>query len=287
MRPAAVVALAALLVLAGCSVGLGNETDPGGEATPVPVPTDTSTPTPAREVPGLTLDGVVDADALVGAHEAGLAAESYTHGFEGSRRLDNRTVAAYSGTLRASRECGTYSYTVYYEQPSPSRLVQQYGNGSVALARSFAVNLSTVDPDAELTDPSPSVVLSDDGPATPCGTRPFDPTRVKLLRTLYRSLDLSVRARFDGYVLTATNGTVDVPIVGDPTVDRVEDATIQTARIQLTETGRVQSLFVSYIAETDEGTVDGVVSFRYGDIGDTRVTPPWPANATRETTSEP
>jgi len=287
MRPAAAVALAALLVLAGCSVGPGGETESVGSATPAPVPSDTPTPTPGREVPGLTLDGVVDAEALAGAHETGLAAESYTHAFEGSRRLGNRTVAAYSGTLRASRECGTYSYTAYYERPPPSRLVQQYGNGSVALARSFAVNLSTVDPDAELTEPAPSVVTVGDRPAEPCGTRPFDPGRVGMLRTLYRSLDFSVRARFDGYVLTATNGTVDVPVVGDPTVDGIEDATVRTARIQLTESGRVESLFLSYTAETEDGTVDGVLSFRYGDVGDTRVVPPWPANATRTPTSEP
>lgn len=96
MRPAAVVALAVLLVLAGCSVAPDGETEAVGSATPAPVPTDTPTPTPAREVPGLTLDGVGDADALAGAHETGLAAESYTYDFERSRRLGNRIVAAYS-----------------------------------------------------------------------------------------------------------------------------------------------------------------------------------------------
>lgn len=287
MRPGAAVALAVLLVLAGCSIGPGGEPESIGSATPAPIPTDTPTPTPAREVPGLTLDGVVDADALAGAHERGLAAESYTYDFEGSRRLDNRTVAAYSGTLRASRECGTYSYEAYHERPYPSRLVQQYGNGSVALARSFTVNLSTVDPDAELSEPAPTPVTTGDGPALPCETRPFDPSRVEMMRALYRSIDFMVRARFDGYVLTATNGTVDVPLAGDPSVERLEDATVRTARIQLTESGRVQSLFLSYAAETDEGAVEGVVSFRYGEIGDTRVVPPWPANATRTPTSEP
>jgi len=287
MRPGAAVALAALLVLAGCSIGPGGEPESVGSATPAPIPTDTPTPTPAREVPGLTLDGVVDADALAGAHEQGLAAESYTHDFEGSRRLGNRTVAAYSGTLRASRECGTYSYTAYYERPRPPRLVQRYGNGSAALARAFVVNLSTVDPDAELTEPSPRVVTAGDKPAPPCETRPFDPRRVEMVRTLYRSLDFIVRARFDGYVLTATNGTVDVPFAGDPSVERFENATVRTARIQLTKSGRVQAVFLSYAAETERGTAAGVVSYRYGEIGDTRVVPPWPSNATRRPTSEP
>lgn len=287
MRPAAIVALAALLVLAGCSVAPSSESESVGETTPVPVPSDTPTPTPAREVPGLTLDGVVDGDALAGVHDAALVGKSYTYVFDGSRRLGTSTVASYSGTLRASSECGRYSYTAYYERPAPSRLVQQYANGSVALARSFAVNLSTLDPDAELTEPSPSVVTADGGPAPPCETRPFDPRRLGVLRSLYGSLDFGVRVRFDGYVLTATNGTVDVPLVGDPAAGWVDDATVRRARIKLSEDGRVESVFLSYAAETDEGTVMGIVSFRYRDLGETRVTPPWPANATRERTKEP
>jgi hypothetical protein len=68
------LALAALLVLAGCSaVAPSPEPTPTERVTPAPVP---DTPGP-RLAPGTTADGVVDPTALVAAHHRILADRSY------------------------------------------------------------------------------------------------------------------------------------------------------------------------------------------------------------------
>ncbi|TSD14219.1 hypothetical protein DP107_08170 [Haloglomus irregulare] len=89
-----VVALAVLLVTAGCS-GFGPASDPGdagptSSLTPVPVPDDDSRETLA---PGLTADGVESPEALANGHAASLDTRSY-------RLIANRTVRYENGTLR-------------------------------------------------------------------------------------------------------------------------------------------------------------------------------------------
>lgn len=74
MRRLAPLALAALLVLAGCNAVTSSPEPTATErVTPAPVP---DTPTP-RLAPGLTADGVVDPDVLYAAHRRTLANESY------------------------------------------------------------------------------------------------------------------------------------------------------------------------------------------------------------------
>lgn len=276
-RPLAPLALALLILLAGCNAGVGGAPTPTAETTAAPVPTDTPTATPERKAPGLTLNGIVDGDRLARAHELALRGANYSYTFEGARRAEGRTVASYTGTLRATPNCDTYSYTAYQPRPRPSRLTQSYANGSVALSRSFAVNLSATDPDTELVEPAPTVVTVDGEPADPCAVRPFDPTRSATMHALYGNLSFVVSQRFDGFVLTATNGTLDSLRLDAGGV--AHNVTVRTARIQLAESGRVRSAFISYTGTFDGRRVEGTVSFRYR-LDDDPVTPPWPANAT-------
>lgn len=279
-RPLAVLALALLLVTAGCNAGGGGDGVPTGSATPAPVPSDSPTATPERVVPGLTLNGVTDAERLRRAHETALIGERYVYQFDGTRRVNGTTVAAYSGTFTAGLLCGNYSYEVYRDRPAPSRLTQWYANGSAALSRSFGVNLSTLEWDARLVEPRPTVVTRDGAPADPCRARPLDPARAGVLGALYGNLSFRVQERFDGYVLLATNGTVPSLDVTDPGAAPVRNATIRTVRLQLTEEGRVVSAFISYEGRVKERRVSGSHSFRLYEFDGSEIPPPWPANTT-------
>jgi len=109
-RPVAALALAALLVLAGCSVAAPTTDERTATLTPAPVPGGGGAGTAAsgadaggqrsvdgrRLAPGLRAGGVDDAFALASAHGASLADRSYTRG-------DSRTVVDGNGTLQATR----------------------------------------------------------------------------------------------------------------------------------------------------------------------------------------
>jgi hypothetical protein len=74
-RPTLVtLAVATLLVLAGCSAAPADDT--ASTVTPVPVPTDA--PGERRLAPGLSGDGILDAEALAAAHRRHLDGVSYT-----------------------------------------------------------------------------------------------------------------------------------------------------------------------------------------------------------------
>ena len=109
-RPVAALALAALLVLAGCSVATPTADERTSTLTPAPVPDGGRAGAAAsgsnaggersvdgrRLAPGLRAGGVDDAFALAGAHGASLTDRSYTRG-------DSRTVVDGNGTLQATR----------------------------------------------------------------------------------------------------------------------------------------------------------------------------------------
>lgn len=92
-RGTAAVALAALLVLAGCgATGLDRGT-PTGSLTPVGVPEDDRSVGAATVAPGVSESGVYDAFALADAHQRALANRSYA-------RVTSTTLADGNGTLR-------------------------------------------------------------------------------------------------------------------------------------------------------------------------------------------
>jgi len=85
---AVVLALAALVVLSGCSV-FGTAGSSAGEGTVTPAPVPTAEPSPP---PGVTADGVTDPERLGIAHEQRLTNESYTVSVVRTVRFDNGTT---------------------------------------------------------------------------------------------------------------------------------------------------------------------------------------------------
>lgn len=80
MRSLRVLALAVALVAAGCASPSGPSTAPPS-VTPAPVPADTPTtswPAPTPLAPGVTTAGIVDPAAVVAAHRRALSNRSYT-----------------------------------------------------------------------------------------------------------------------------------------------------------------------------------------------------------------
>ncbi|WP_332897739.1 hypothetical protein [Haladaptatus sp. CMSO5] len=109
-RLGATLAVVLLLVTAGCSGFLGDDSTQGFTATPVDVPTDEPTPTPTEIVPGIGEEGVFDAERVVAAHEAALNEQSITvrietseqrpSGQTGERDTHERSAWVYIGADR-------------------------------------------------------------------------------------------------------------------------------------------------------------------------------------------
>lgn len=92
-RTAGLLALAALLAVAGCSGLVGDGEESHTETvTPAPVPTSEAAAGPERVAPGLTAEELVDADALVASHGAILANTTYTRRRRVTRRYENGTL---------------------------------------------------------------------------------------------------------------------------------------------------------------------------------------------------
>lgn len=91
-RQAAVVAVAVLVLLSGCSL-FGSGTPTGtDEPTATPTATATPTPTPAPYPTGYSADGVTNATAARAAHTDGLlAVDNFTLGYNATVRDENGT----------------------------------------------------------------------------------------------------------------------------------------------------------------------------------------------------
>lgn len=102
------LALAVVLVVAGCSAPVGPVAP--GATTDTPTLTPAELP-PAPPPPGLTMDGVVDTAALASAHEETLANRSFT--VNTSYRLvdENGTVTSLNSTRRVAANRTVYAAT--------------------------------------------------------------------------------------------------------------------------------------------------------------------------------
>lgn len=137
MSRRAPLALAALLVLAGCSA-VAPSPDPTQTArvTPAPVP---DTPGP-RLAPGTTADGVVDSAALVAAHHRALANRSYRRV---SRTLfvDDGDEAVLRNETRLYDATAGQATVAVYERDSrpnvPTTRLRLWTNGTVAASRTL------------------------------------------------------------------------------------------------------------------------------------------------------
>jgi hypothetical protein len=146
-RQVAVVAVAVLVVLSGCSLFGGGTPTGSDEPTGTPTPTTTATPTPAPYPTGYSADGVTNATAARTAHVNGLLATgNFTLGYNATVRGENGTsritlVQAVSpGEPRAltdtvisatgDRGSGGLRRTRFYANGTQYVRVQQGGNTS-------------------------------------------------------------------------------------------------------------------------------------------------------------
>lgn len=268
-----VVALAVLLVTAGCSgfapVG-DDDTGPTSSLTPVSVPEEDG-----REelAPGLTADGVQNPEALADAHAARLENRSY-------RLVINRTVRDWNESLRE----------------------QLLLNLSLSTDRSYLVDTATAGPEApvflgrppaEATFWSNGSVytrrLSRDGgptytafqPSEGAGTwqywartAPFggqqSSPRGFISRTFAavptRTADRQVRENGTTYRL---EGARAVGPLGE-----VDDPRAVTLRARVTDAGLVRSVSLSYTGTIGGELVRAHWTVRYEDIGTTTVEQP-------------
>lgn len=271
-----VVALAALLVTAGCS-GLGSVGDAGdggptSSLTPAPVPEDDS-----REMlaPGLTADGVESPGALADGHAASLDNRSY-------RLVVNQTVHYENGTLReqllfdlslaADRSYLVQTATAGPEAPvflgTPPARAAFWSNGSVYTRR------LTRDNETTYTTFQPT-----DGAGTwqfwartvPFGGRLASPRR--FVETTFASVPTRITRRVPAddavtYWLAGSRATGPLPGVSDPR--RVD------LEARVTTSGLVRLLRLSYVGTVEGETVRVRMRVRYRDVGNTTVErPPW------------
>lgn len=278
-RPA-VVALAVLLVTAGCSglgpVGGDGGAEPTSSLTPVPIPEDDSRKALA---PGLTADGVESPRALADGHEASLANRSY-------RLVANRTVRYENGTLRerllVDLSLGAdRSYLVETSTAGPSAPVflgtpparaTFWSNGSTYARQLTRDNRTTY------TTFQPS-----EGAGTwqywartvPFGGQVATPQR--FLERTFSAVPVRIAGRVPGedpaaYRLTGNRTTGPLPGVTDP---RAVDL-----RATVTAGGLVRSLSLTYVGTVDGEPVRVRWTVRYGAVGNTTVErPSWAGRA--------
>ena len=134
------LAVAVLLVVAGCNAPTGDSSTDAATVTPVAVPETTATPRhPGRLAPGVTDEGVVDPGRLVRTHEARLSATTYTVNQTLVRRDDNGTVRSrYVTRARFAAEPGRFRAVVRQADRENGTLVVRYderfGDGDRAYA---------------------------------------------------------------------------------------------------------------------------------------------------------
>lgn len=151
------LALAVVLVVAGCSAPVG----PAGPGTDTPTLTPADLP-PAPPPPGLATDDVVDTAALASAHEEALADRSFT--VNTSYRLvdANGTVTSLNSTRRVAANRTVYAATQRstWTDRSPvrsvSRRIDLYHTGEETFYRAVdgTVSYDRVSDRRGLTDPT-------------------------------------------------------------------------------------------------------------------------------------
>lgn len=266
------VAVAALLVVAGCSAApsLPGTDDPTATVTPVDVPADYD------YAPGVTDAGVTDPATLAEAHESVIADSSY-------RLRANRTVRYANGTLReqllvdvALAADGTYLATTATRGPAaPVFLGRPPANGSYWSNGSVYVRKLTRDGETTYTEFEP--------PSSGAGTWRYWTRTVPFggeqatPSGFYRSLFASVPTSVDGET-TAENATA-YRLVGDSRAEnRFADELSDVRDVRLVATvrrdGLVVSLSLRYVGELDGATVRVSRTVRYRDVGATTVERP-------------
>lgn len=261
-RVAGAAVLALVLVLAGCSGGVGG--DPTPTATPAPVPSVSPTATPAEMLaPGITGAGVSNVSALLDAHERALARRSYV-------RISSLVVSFENGTTYYRQETRiTVEATrtlVRSERSGPH--VETFGPNMTVRFTVFN------DGGAQVTR-----VVQRDGTVRrfrQVPAAPVDARRVPRVGRRLRLADHRVERADGGYRLLAA----------DPDWDAFDNpaflASPRAVRFStlVTDGGRLAESTVFYRATVDGETVRVRQRLRFVQVGDASVTAPsWYAAA--------
>jgi hypothetical protein len=238
------VAVAAVVVLAGCGALAGAVSDDPGRSeatstlTPVPVPEVTATPVPLP--PGVNESGVRDADALLDAHQSALQGRSYT--------------------LRVRLRVNEDLYTRLVRVETPTRYYQHdVIGGTRGNVTQFASGPSVYTRSAFL-----GVVRYD----RLNNAYPPESRTVRLSRLLLQVGDAVVfETTVDGRPAFVVRGTYPV----HPETERLRNVSI---RAVVEPSGLIRSLTVSYVRAGSRGPANVTRSFSYRDVDSTTVERP-------------
>ncbi|MFD1515433.1 DUF7537 family lipoprotein [Halomarina rubra] len=269
-QPSTVVALAALVFLAGCGGMLGSDTRTADAPNPGAVPTDD----PMADPPdGLSEAGITDEHDLYAANTRGLANRSYT-------LRSNQTVTAANGTVlteyrSTSRTTTNHSLgfqTVRFEaNEAPFSALDRWQNTTHVTQR-------VVGPDGQ------EYSVYECSPSQQCGFV-GSPNFQRLLALYQRAESSSV---------TSSGGDIELRFsaprnqsVGYSGAGAV-DVTSQTVTVTLTESGRLDEYRVEFSGRLvgSGTTVDGVAVVQVADVGATDVErPDWVSTARNASTA--
>ena len=257
------VALAALVVLAGC----GSLVTPAGDGTstrtvtPAPLPRETPAPAPggpATLAPGLSPEGVFDAARLAEAHATVLSRTSFTAVREERRRHANGSLrSSYRRVVRMSTGGERFVYELNQTDVRGGRAdegrLALYSNGSTVYAATTRNGETAYSVLGGATEPSdPTTVLPENATAR-SGT-------ARLLGTL--RFDVVDRRSVDGravYRLTVENGSQDL--------DRLRN-------VRMNASVRADGLVTAYRLAYDVDGIRVAVTVDFRDVGETDVAPP-------------
>lgn len=258
------LAVAALLLLAGCNAPAG----PAGPSTetrtvtPVPVPSVEATATPEGQfAPGVRTDGV-DGGRLADAHASALANTSYTVNQTLVQRYANGTLRSrYVTVARFTATPGRFAATLRQADRRDGRLVERtvrrYGDGDVAYAAITERNTTRYQrlrwPDGEPRDP-----------------RLVYPENLTNARSIARVFTL---------VETRVVDTVEINGTRYARLESVSNATLPPlANVSVTalvsKRGVLRSYRVTYDVARSEGSVRATVAVSYTRVGETTVSEP-------------
>lgn len=275
-RTSLAVALASLVVLAGCGTS-APDTDES-TLTPAPVPEagrPTATAGSGELAPGLRETGVVDPGRLVAAHAATLATTSFTVRQSVVRRYPNRTVASrYETVVRLSADKRRFHYVLRQANRRDGRLhetrIERFSTGEHVFERVRQDGATRYD---RVRAP---------------GVRAFLPANASNRRALERLLDRVdttvtgrlVRNGATLYRVGIENGRTDAPPLENVSLTAL-----------VAESGLVSEYRVEYDVTHGGVRHHVVVEVAYTRLGETTVErPAWvddASNATRTRTAHP
>lgn len=273
MSRTAVLAVALLLVLAGCG---GFSGDGATDADATTLPEETTVESTDDPPPGLSESGVTDAAALAAAHEAALVDRSYTYDREVRIVAENGTeLGRWHQRAQVGADRAEFNYSQTGEGVSVSgrtvESVRVYANGSVTLW----------DEDPESDDGGE--FRRESGPGFAETTFSNDRLLADVLNASETSVEAverdgrtwyRVEAADEGgtYAYDGPNGTVEV------------EATNVTATALVAPSGLVRNLTYEFDFVRGETSGRRTMEIRYSELGATAVeVPAWVADAKRAT----